>query len=85
MLNFFGQQPAMQCEVLHTVVTCHDTYHSGSTSVIMDILIMSVIDEVVLTKKPKSSLYLFGLLNVVEDNPTRRRFPCEERGIGVNM
>jgi hypothetical protein len=75
----------MQCEVLNTVVTCHDTYHSGSTSVIMDILIISVIDEVASTKKPKGSLYLFGLLNVVEDNPTRRRFPCEESRIGMNM
>jgi hypothetical protein len=27
-------------------VTCLATYHSGSTSVIMDILIISVIDEV---------------------------------------
>jgi hypothetical protein len=75
----------MQCEIHHTVVTCHDTYHSGSTSVIMDILIISVIDEVASTKKPKGSLDLFGLLNVVEDNPTRRRFPCEQSGIGVDM
>jgi hypothetical protein len=75
----------MQYEVLHTAVTCHDTYHSGSTSVIMDILINNVIDEVESTKKPKGSLDLFGLLNVVEDNPTRRRFPCEQSGIGVNM
>jgi hypothetical protein len=75
----------MQYEVLDTVVTCHDTHHSGSTSVIMDILIISVIDEVASTKKPKGSLYFFGLFNVVEDDPTRGRFPCEESRIGVNM
>jgi hypothetical protein len=61
------------------------TYHSGSTSVIMDILIFSVIDEVASSKKPKGSLYLFRLLNVVEDNPTRSRFPREESRIGVNV
>lgn len=60
----------MQCEVLLSVVTCHDTYHSGSTSVIIDILNISVIDEVAPTQKPEDSLYLFGLLDVVEDNPT---------------
>ena len=42
---FLGQQPVMQCEAYRQNVTCHATYHSGSTSVIMDILIMGVIDE----------------------------------------
>ena len=51
----------------------------------MDILIISVIDEVTSINKPKGSLYLFSLLNVVEDDPTRRRFPCEEGRIGVDM
>jgi hypothetical protein len=51
-------------------VTCHDTYHSGSTSVIIDILITDVIDEVAPTQKPDYSLYFLGLLDVVEDYPT---------------
>jgi hypothetical protein len=50
-------------------VTCHDTYHSGSTSVIIDILIINVIDEVAPPQMPEDSLYLLGLLDVVEDNP----------------
>ena len=57
------------CEVLQTEVTCHDTYHSGSTSVIIDILIINVIDEVAPPQMPEDSLYLLGLLDVVEDNP----------------
>ena len=61
----------MQYEALQAEVTCHDaTYHSGSTSVIIDILNISVIDEVAPTQKPEDSLYLLGLLDVVEDNPT---------------
>ena len=51
----------------------------------MDILMISVIDEVASNKKPKGSLYLFGLFNVVENNPTRRRLPREKSRIGVNM
>lgn len=66
-------------------MTCHNTCHSGSTSVIMDILIISVIDEVAPTQKLKCSLYLLGLLDVVKDNPTRRRFSCEESRVRVNM
>jgi hypothetical protein len=58
------------CEILQTKVTCHDTHHSGSTSVIIDILIISVINEVALPQMLEDSLYLLGLLDVVEDNPT---------------
>jgi len=43
---FLSQQPVVQYEAHRQNVTCHATYHSGSTSVIMDILIISVIDEV---------------------------------------
>lgn len=50
-------------------MTCHDTYHSGSTSVIIDILITSVIDEVAPALELEDSLYLLGLLDFVEDNP----------------
>ena len=65
-------------------VTCHETYHSGSTSVIIDILSIRVIDQVA-PEKLEDTLYLLGLLDVMVDNPTRRRFPCKESRIGVNV
>ena len=36
-------------------------------------------------QKLEDTLYLLGLLDVVEDDPTRRRFPRKESRIGVNM
>lgn len=60
----------MQCEGPQAGVTCHETYHSGSTSVMIDILCIRVIDEVA-SEKLENTLYLLGLLNVVVDNPTR--------------
>lgn len=74
----------MLCEGPQAGVTCQETYHSGSTSVIIDILSIRVIDEVA-PEKLEDTLYLLGLLNVVVDNPTRRRFSCKESGIRVNM
>jgi hypothetical protein len=51
---FLSQQPVMQYEAHRQNVTCHETYHSGSTSVIIDILIISVIDEVATARSLKT-------------------------------
>jgi len=60
----------MLCEGPPAGVTCHETYHSGSTSVIIDILSICVIDEVA-PEKLEDILDLLSLFDVVIDNPTR--------------
>ena len=74
----------MLCKGPQAGVTCRETYHSGSTSVMIDILSIRVIDEVA-PEKLEDTLYLLGLLDVVVDDPTRRRFSRKESRIGVNM
>jgi hypothetical protein len=50
----------------------------------IDILSICVIDELA-PEKLEDTLYLLGLLDVVVDDPARRRFSRKESRIGVNM
>ena len=66
-------------------VTLRVTYHSGSTSVRIDILATQCYRASSVETGLGNILYSFSFLNVMEDNPARRWFSCKEGGVRVNM